>query len=106
MIRYSLSLISNVNEELLDAAVMALEAVSGFCVYARELGKSGMGFLDAVVLRFRVTRASPSGTARASQARIRGFESRRPLQAKTERSPTTEAALFGGHVWWTLVRDT
>ena len=46
---------------------------------------------------------SMSNNARilASQAFIRGFESRHPLQSETERSPATEAALF----WWTCLVD-
>ena len=45
------------------------------------------------MLLFRATRASPSGKARASQARIRGFESRRPLH-NSQRCSQDTAAVF------------
>ena len=37
-------------------------------------------FIAGVVLALGLARVSPSGKARASQARMRGFESRHPLQ--------------------------
>ena len=39
-------------------------------------------FIAGVVLALGLARVSPSGKARASQARMRGFESRHPLQKK------------------------
>lgn len=78
-----------------------MRVVSGFHVDACEFGHLAGHQLDPVVVGYGVTRVSPSGTARASQARIRGFESRHPLQSETERSPATEAALF----WWTCLMD-
>lgn len=51
---------------------------NGLCVL------NGWGWLRAfiagVVLALGLARVSPSGKARASQARMRGFESRHPLQ--------------------------
>ena len=76
-------------------------AVSGFRVDACDFGRLAGQQLDPVVVGYGAMRVSPSGTARASQARIRGFESRHPLQSETERSPATEAALF----WWTCLVD-
>ena len=41
-------------------------------------------FIAGVVLALGLARVSPSGKARASQARMRGFESRHPLQKKVK----------------------
>ena len=55
-----------------------------------------MGRSRRTMLDYVATRVSPSGKARASQARIRGFESRHPLHMGLARPPTTEAALNMG----------
>ena len=43
--------------------------------------------------------------AKASQARMRGFESRRPLQALLRPVSSSEAGLFCRHAWWALITD-
>lgn len=64
-----------------------------------------LGLIVPVVLGLVITRASPSGKARASQARMRGFESRRPLQALLRPVSSSEAGLFCRHAWWALITD-
>lgn len=62
------------------------ERRQGAIQWERALRFEWMGWLRAfiagVVLGLGLARVSPSGKARASQARMRGFESRHPLQKK------------------------
>ena len=59
--------------------------------------KTLRGVFTTAVLLFLAMRVSPSGKARASQARIRGFESRHPLQR-------THHGLFRGRFFWDEVK--
>lgn len=73
-----------------------LGEASGLCVLH---GRTPclLGLIIPAVLRLVLARASPSGKARASQARMRGFESRRPLQAYQRPVSIFEAGFFDGH---------
>ena len=53
-------------------------------------------FLAGFVLGLDLTRVSPSGKARASQARMRGFESRHPLQNNLRPAFGSEPPPMGG----------
>lgn len=53
-------------------------------------------FIAGVVLALGLARVSPSGKARASQARMRGFESRHPLQKKLKPVFNLELRPTGG----------
>lgn len=69
-------------------------------------------FLAGFVLGLGLARVSPSGKARASQARMRGFESRHPLQNNlrpafgSEPPPMDGGSFKGGLFWFTSLRTS
>lgn len=69
-------------------------------------------FLAGFVLGLGLARVSPSGKARASQARMRGFESRHPLQNNlrpafgSEPPPMGGGSFKGGLFWFTSLRTS
>ena len=68
-------------------------------------------FLAGFVLGLGLARVSPSGKARASQARMRGFESRHPLQnnlrpAFERTAPIGGGSFEGGLFWFTSLRTS
>ena len=69
-------------------------------------------FLTGIVLGLGLARVSPSGKARASQARMRGFESRHPLQNNlrpvfsSEPLPTGGGSFEGRPFWLTSLRTS
>ena len=69
-------------------------------------------FLAGFVLGLGLARVSPSGKARASQARMRGFESRHPLQDNLrpvfsyEPLPWVAVRSKAGFFWFTSLRTS
>ena len=69
-------------------------------------------FLAGFVLELDFARVSPSGKARASQARMRGFESRHPLQDNlrpvfgSEPLLTGGGSFEGGLFWFTSLKTS
>ena len=70
-------------------------AREGFAFY---MDRRLRAFLTGIVLGLCLARVSPSGKARASQARMRGFESRHPLQDNLRPVFSSELLPAGGAV--------